>query len=54
MQDMPKRSRYNTVFSSGTNVRIRPFGGLELGLGGQYWFEPEVVGNRMLLMQHPN
>lgn len=41
-----KGSRYNTVFSSGANVRIRPFGGLELGLGGQYWFEPEVVGNR--------
>jgi hypothetical protein len=41
-----KGERYNTVFSAGANLRVRPVRGLELGFGSQFWFEPEVVGNR--------
>jgi hypothetical protein len=49
-----KGERYNTVFSTGANLRVRPVRGLELGVGGQFWFEPEVVGNRYAPYRTPN
>ena len=41
-----KGSHYNTVFSGGGTVRLRLGHHLELGAGGQGYFEPKVVGNR--------
>lgn len=38
---------YNTVFSTGGTARVAILPGhLEVGAGGQYWYEPKVVGNR--------
>lgn len=39
-------ARYNTVFSAGGTARLRFGKHLELGVGGQYYYEPKVVGNR--------
>ena len=41
-----KGARYNTIFSGGMNVRVRPVRRLEIGVGAQLWYEPKVVGNR--------
>ena len=41
-----KGSRYNTVLTGGGTVRLRLGSHLELGAGGQGYFEPKVVGNR--------
>ena len=41
-----RSSRYHTVFSGAANLRVRPIRGLELGVGGQVWHEPQVEGNR--------
>ena len=41
-----KGEKYNTIFSGGVNVRLRPIRRLELGVGAQVWHEPKVVGNR--------
>ena len=41
-----KGMRYNTIFSGGANLRVRPIRRMELGLGTQIWHEPKVVGNR--------
>lgn len=46
-------SRYNTIFSGGGLVRYRPIKGLELGLGGQGYYEPKVAGNRFAPYQTP-
>lgn len=37
---------YNTIFTVGGSARYRIGSHLELGTGGQYFFEPEVEGNR--------
>ena len=39
-------AQYNTVLSTGANVRIQPVKGFEFGVGGQFRYEPKVVGNR--------
>ncbi|MBM4390112.1 MAG: hypothetical protein FJ090_03235 [Deltaproteobacteria bacterium] len=41
-----KSSEYNTVLSAGATARVNIAGKLELGVGGQGYYEPEVVGNR--------
>ena len=38
--------RYSTIFTGGGQARLRLSRHLEVGFGGQYFFEPEVVGNR--------
>ena len=37
---------YNTVFSAGTTAKVNIAHHVELGVGGQAYYEPEVVGNR--------
>ncbi|HOX43069.1 MAG TPA: hypothetical protein PK668_05710 [Myxococcota bacterium] len=39
-------SAYSTVLSVGGSVKLKPAQGLEIGLGGQFFYEPEVEGNR--------
>ena len=39
-----KGARYNTIFSGGVNVRVRPVRRVEMGLC-PLWYEPKVVGN---------
>jgi hypothetical protein len=37
---------YNTILSVGLGVKLKPVAGLEIGLGGQVFYEPAVRGNR--------
>lgn len=37
---------YSTILSGGGSARLRLGGHAEVGLGGQYYFEPKVEGNR--------
>lgn len=48
-----KGGHYNTVLSGGGTARLRLGHHLELGAGGQGYFEPEVVGNRYAPYQTP-
>ena len=41
-----KGNNYNTIFTPGGTLRVRPLKYLELGVGGMYRFEPQVDGNR--------
>ena len=41
-----RRDNYNTLFTGGGTLRYRPINRLEVGIGGQYRFEPSVQGNR--------
>ncbi len=41
-----RRDQYSTILTAGGGIRIRVVDGLELGLGGQFMFEPAVEGNR--------
>ncbi|MSQ01412.1 MAG: hypothetical protein EXR71_05900 [Myxococcales bacterium] len=41
-----KGAEYNTVLSGGVTARVNILGHLELGAGGQGYYEPMVVGNR--------
>ncbi len=41
-----RRENYATIWSFGGAVRLRPIDGLELGLGGQFYYEPSAEGNR--------
>jgi hypothetical protein len=41
-----RQENYNTVFTGGGTIRYRPIKRLELGLGGQYRYEPTIEGNR--------
>ena len=41
-----RRENYNTLFTGGGTLRYRPINRLEVGIGGQYRFEPSVKGNR--------
>ena len=41
-----RRDNYNTLFTGGGTLRYRPINRLEVGVGGQYRFEPSVQGNR--------
>jgi hypothetical protein len=38
--------QYDTIFTLGASLRVRPFDGFEFGLGGQALYEPQVTGNR--------
>lgn len=49
-----KGSEYNTLLTGGGALRLRPIKGLELGVGGQYRYEPKVVGNRYAPHQTPD
>ncbi len=49
-----KGSEYNTLLTGGGALRLRPFKGLELGVGGQVRYEPKVVGNRFAQHQTPD
>ena len=40
-----KGDRYNTIFTPGGTLRVRPLDKLELGVGGMYRYEPKVPGN---------
>jgi hypothetical protein len=40
-----KRQDYNTIFTPGGTLRVRPIDQLEVGLGGMYRYEPKVAGN---------
>ena len=40
-----KGENYNTVLSAGGTLRWRPLPQVEIALGGEYFYEPEVVGN---------
>ncbi len=37
--------RYNTLFSGGVSLRLRPIAQVEIGMGAQFRYEPAVVGN---------
>lgn len=41
-----RRDEYNTIFTVGSYFRVRPLDQVEVGLGGQLLYEPEVIGNR--------
>lgn len=41
-----KGLEYNTVFSAGGTAKVNIANRLEVGVGGQGYYEPEVVGNR--------
>jgi hypothetical protein len=41
-----KGAAYDTVISAGGSAKLRLGDHLELGVGGQYYYEPKVVGNR--------
>lgn len=41
-----KPGAYNTIFTPGALARVRIIDGVEVGLGGQYRYEPAVEGNR--------
>ncbi len=48
-----KGSEYNTVLTPGGTLRLRAGGHLELGVGGQYMYEPKVPGNIYAPYQTP-
>ncbi len=49
-----KGDRYNTVASAGATARLRVAPGhLEIGAGGQFYSEPQVIGNRLAPHQTP-
>ncbi len=39
-------SHYSTILTAGGTLRVRLTGALEMGLGGQGYYEPKVAGNR--------
>jgi hypothetical protein len=41
-----RRERYNTVLTGGAALRLKLASRLELGVGGQVFYEPQVEGNR--------
>jgi hypothetical protein len=41
-----KGAEYNTVFATGGTARVNIANRVELGVGGQFDYEPKVVGNR--------
>lgn len=43
---LKKRDGYNTILTVGAAVRVRPVDGFEFGLGGEFFYEPEVTGNQ--------
>jgi hypothetical protein len=47
-------ARYSTVFTAGGLARVRLLDKLELGAGGQVYYEPEVEGNRFAPHQTPD
>ncbi len=49
-----KGSQYNAVLTGGGALRVRPINGLELGLGGQYMFEPLAPDNVYAPHQTPD
>ncbi|PJB35200.1 MAG: hypothetical protein CO108_26295 [Deltaproteobacteria bacterium CG_4_9_14_3_um_filter_63_12] len=38
--------QYSTILTAGGSLRVRLVDGLELGVGGEFFYEPEVQGNR--------
>jgi len=38
-------NRYNTLFSGGGSIRLRPIDQVEIGIGAQFRYEPAVLGN---------
>lgn len=47
-------AEYNTIASAGGTVRLRGGSHVELGAGGQYRYEPKVVGNRFAPYNTPD
>lgn len=47
-------AEYSTVLSAGGTARLRIGDHLEIGGGGQYYFEPKVEGNRFAPYNTPN
>jgi hypothetical protein len=45
---------YSTILSGGGSARVRLGKHAEIGLGGQYYFEPKVEGNRFAPYDTPN